>query len=158
MNQRTLSVLVLSLLAVGAGAEPVMPGPGPAQETKPQTAAAAAEIPKPLVIPVAEKNRKNPVASTPESIESGRNLFSSQCGMCHGMKGDGKGDLVERLKLKMPDFTDAAKQQRRTDGELFYILTQGHGEMPGETRLEPREKWDMINYIRALAGSVRPGK
>lgn len=158
MKQRKLPVLVLSLLAAGVAAGPAMPGPGPAQETKPQTAPAAAEIPKPLVIPVAEKNRKNPVPSTPESIDSGRNLFSSQCGMCHGIKGDGKGDLVERLKLKVPDFTDTEKQKRRTDGELFYILTQGHGEMPGETRLEPNEKWDMINYIRSLARPEKPRK
>jgi mono/diheme cytochrome c family protein len=158
MNRRILLVLALSVLAAGPAAGSAMLGPGPAQETKPQTAPAAAETPKLLVIPVAEKNRKNPVPSTPESIESGRNLFSSQCAMCHGIKGDGKGDLVERLKLKVPDFTDAEKQKRRTDGELFYILTQGHGEMPGETRLEPREKWDMINYIRSLARPEKPGK
>ena len=102
------------------------------------------------VIPVAEKNRKNPNPATPVSIESGRNLYSSQCAMCHGANGNGKGDLVGRLNLKVPDFTDSNAMKNRTDGELHYILTKGHGDMPPETRLEPKELWDMINCIRSF--------
>ena len=123
------------------------PAPSPAQETRG----------KPLVIPPAEKSRKNPVPAVAEAIESGRTLFQSQCGMCHGPRGEGKGDLAQSLKLKIPDFTDPRVQGRRTDGELFYILTNGHGEMPPEKRLADQQKWEMILYIRTLARAVVAG-
>jgi cytochrome c len=153
MNRLAVALFTLAFLT-GLAAAQAKPSPEPAPNSQTTTGKAAV----PLVIPEAEKNRKNPVPAGPESIESGRNLFSSQCTMCHGMKGDGKGDLVERLKLKVPDFTDAGAQKKRTDGELFYILTQGHGEMPGETRLESKDKWDMVNYIRSLSLPGKPKK
>jgi cytochrome c5 len=105
-----------------------------------------------LEIPEAEKNRKNPVPASPESLERGKTIFSSQCAMCHGEKGDGKGKLAEKYDFKSVDFTDAARQKQRTDGEYFYILTKGCGHMPGEgERLPEAWKWDLVNHIRTLA-------
>ncbi len=53
--------------------------------------------------------------------------------------------------LPTPDFT-AAQQKKRTDGELFYILTRGHAGMPGQgSRLREKQKWDLINFIRSRA-------
>jgi mono/diheme cytochrome c family protein len=76
--------------------------------------------------------------------------------MCHGAKGDGKGDLVPRLGLKMPDLSDPKLQAKRTDGEWFYIITQGHGQMPGEgDRLAATRKWQLINLMRTLAPPPR---
>ncbi len=106
---------------------------------------------RPNSIPEAEKNRKNPVASTPESIERGQTLFWSQCAMCHGEKGDGKGELADRYDFKVVDFTDPAVQKKRTDGELFYLLTVGKDHMPGEGERMPEAwKWDLVNYIRTI--------
>ena len=126
---------------------------GPSQKTSPPP-----EKAKPMVVPEAEKSKKNPVPMTPASIESGRNLYSSQCAMCHGAKGDGKGELVERLKMVVPDLTDPQVQKKRTDGEWFYILAKGHADMPPEDRLELNEKWDMINYMRSLSREGAPRK
>jgi mono/diheme cytochrome c family protein len=114
-----------------------------------------AELPKPLVIPEAEKNRKNPVPVVPEAIEAGRVTFASQCAMCHGLKGDGRGDLAASLKLKIPDLTTPAIQKKRTDGDWYYIISTGHGQMPGEQRLLPQNRWEMINFMRSL---LRPAK
>ena len=109
------------------------------------------EVEVPLVIPDKEKNRKNPYQGNARSTESGKQLFQTQCTMCHGNKGDGKGDLVDRLGLTVPDFTDPAVQKRRTDGELYYVLTSGHGEMPGEgERFSAEWRWALVNYIRSL--------
>lgn len=102
------------------------------------------------VIPEKERNLRNPIAATPDSIEEGKSLFSSQCAMCHGVAGNGKGELVDRLNLKVPNFTDPSTLKKGTDGELHYILTRGHGEMPAETRIGEKGLWDMINYIRSL--------
>jgi mono/diheme cytochrome c family protein len=121
------------------------------QEDSQQTAQTPPEKPKPLVIPPSEKARKNPLPNTPEVVESGRGLYTSQCAMCHGVKGDGKGDLVQRLKLAVPDLTDPGLQRKRTDGDWFYILSKGHADMPPENRLEDNAKWEMISYIRTLS-------
>lgn len=102
-------------------------------------------------IPAAEKDRKNPVPATADSIENGKLLFSSQCTMCHGSTGDGSGVLVERLNLQVPDFTNAEGMRERSDGELFYILTNGHGRMPGQgDRFKDEIKWNLINFVRTL--------
>jgi mono/diheme cytochrome c family protein len=112
------------------------------------------EIPSaemPLKIPDKEKQRPNPVAPTPDSLGQGQDLFQTQCAMCHGPTGDGKGDLVKRLGLKVPDYTDPKVQRSRTDGELRYILTVGHGQMPGEGERMPEDwKWHLVNYMRSL--------
>lgn len=130
------------------------------QEQK-EAPAAEGEQAVPLVIPEEEKNRKNPIAPKEESLGIGRKIFTSQCGMCHGEKGDGKGDLAQEMTLTVPDFTNAEAQKKRTDGELFYILLQGHGHMPSQgKRLREEQKWHLINYIRTLApkGKGEPEK
>lgn len=122
------------------------------QEQKP-----AAEKPAQLAIPEEEKNRKNPVEATAESLEIGRKLFSSQCVMCHGEKGDGQGDLAQQINLSVPDFTNPEVQKKRTDGELQFILAQGHGRMPGqEKRLREEQRWHLVNALRALVPKEPP--
>lgn len=103
-------------------------------------------------VPAAESNRENPVEATQDSIDYGKLIFASQCTMCHGIDGDGTGDVVERFNLIMPDLTDAAAMKKWTDGGLFYILTNGHDRMPAQNeRLKQQVKWDLINYVRTFA-------
>jgi mono/diheme cytochrome c family protein len=109
------------------------------------------ELPKPLVIPESEKKKANPVPNVPEAIAAGKSTFLSQCAMCHGPGGDGKGDLAKDMKLKMPNFATASWQAQRLDGEIFYVMTTGHGEMPGEKRLPDQSKWEIVRFIRSLA-------
>lgn len=102
-------------------------------------------------IPPEEAKRANPVEANEFSIDNGSALFASQCAMCHGPTGQGDGKLAQRLNLAMPDFTDVAQQKSRTDGEYFYVLTHGHGRMPGDgERLAENSRWDLVNYIRTL--------
>ena len=119
--------------------------PALAQEGEAVPQAAVPEIPSDA------KKLRNPVEANEASLEHGRLLFSSQCTMCHGAQGRGDGTLAGRLKLKMPDFGDSAHQRVRSDGELFYVLTNGHGRMPGEgERLPENSRWDLINFVRTL--------
>jgi mono/diheme cytochrome c family protein len=107
-------------------------------------------------IPEEAKYRVNPVPVSQNSLDHGRYLFSGQCAMCHGSKGDGSGSLARQLEMTMPDFTDPDQLKQRTDGELFYIITNGHGRMPadGERVLE-EWRWDLVNAIREMAGSKK---
>ena len=114
------------------------------------------DLPKPLVVPQAEKNRTNPVPDVPEAIASGKALYTSQCAMCHGATGDGRGDLAVSMKWKIVPFNTAAWQGKRTDGELFYIMSQGHGDMPAEKRLVDQNKWEIVRYVRTLGSAAAP--
>ena len=86
----------------------------------------------PYTIPEEAVHQANPVKATPESIAHGKKWYGYDCAMCHGKDGDGKGEVGADMKLKVSDFTDPATLKERTDGELFYIIKFGKGDMPPE--------------------------
>jgi mono/diheme cytochrome c family protein len=121
-------------------------------QTPPKTAPVA-----PYVIPVDAVHQANPVKPTPESIAQGKKWYGYDCAMCHGKDGDGKGDVAEDMKLKVRDFTNPATLKERTDGELFYVIKTGKGDMPPEgSRMKPDGLWDLVNYVRSLAKKDTP--
>lgn len=120
------------------------------EEVDEETAAASAKVPS--KIPDEARKLENPFPADEESIEYGKLIYSSQCTLCHGATGDGSGPLATKFKYDMPDLGNAQAQNKRTDGELFYVLTHGHGKMKGEgDRLKEKVRWDIVNYIRTLA-------
>jgi len=103
-------------------------------------------------IPVAAAKQANPVKSSPESLARAKKWWTLDCAMCHGKDGDGKGETAIEMKLKLVDFTDPATLKDRTDGEVFYIIKNGHEDMPPEgARIKTEEGWDLVNYVRSLA-------
>jgi len=128
-----------------------------AQE-KPKDAQAATEESK---IPQEDIDKKNPVKPTPEGLAAARKVYGYDCDMCHGAKGDGKGDVVESMKLTMHDWHDPATFAGKTDGELFYIITKGKGKMMGEgDRVPETMRWNLVNLVRSYSkkdGDEKPG-
>src|ERR1700733_4242968 len=101
----------------------------------------------------------HPVKPPPASIAQGKKLYDIDCEVCHGKDGDGKGDLAADMKVKLADYRDPAALKDRTDGELFYIIKNGKGEMPSEgDRGKPEAMWNLVNYIRSLAKKESPAK
>jgi len=103
-------------------------------------------------IPVEAAKEQNPVKSSPESVSRAKKWWNLDCAMCHGAGGDGKGDIAKDMKLNMADFTNATTLKDRTDGEIYYIIKNGHNDMPAEgPRIKTEEGWDLVNYVRSLA-------
>jgi len=103
-------------------------------------------------IPAEASKQINPVKSTSESLAHARKWWKLDCAMCHGKDGDGKGEVAASMKLTVADFTNPATLKERTDGELFYIIKNGHQDMPPEgDRIKPEEGWDLVNYVRSLS-------
>jgi mono/diheme cytochrome c family protein len=122
------------------------------QDQKPAGQAAAAPATPAYVIPPEAAKQANPVKSTPASITEGKKMYGFDCAMCHGESGDGKGELAGEMKLELKDYRDAAALKVLSDGEMFYIIQKGKGQMTGEgERQKPDEIWNMINFIRSLA-------
>jgi len=119
------------------------------------TPAAAPESPHPATISAEDKARKNPVKFTDVSVERGKKIYTTQCSLCHGDKGDGKGDLANDMKLSLPDFTKPDTLKGKTDGELFAIIGTGKDPMPSQAgRMSDTHRWNLVNYLHALSGQV----
>jgi len=111
-----------------------------------------AASPQAYTIPPDAVKEPNPVKRTPESIARGKKTYGYDCAMCHGLNGDGKGDLAADMKLQLPDYRDPNSLKDMTDGELFYIIKNGKGQMPSEgDRAKADQIWDLVNYIRSFA-------
>jgi hypothetical protein len=52
--------------------------------------------------------------------------------MCHGNNGDGKGEVAIDGKLKIGALNEEETFKYKTDGEQFYVIRNGHGQMPPE--------------------------
>ena len=112
-----------------------------------------ADAPKPAVdapIPAADIAKVNPVKATPASLAKARKMYGYDCAMCHGATGNGKGELGASMNLK--DYTDPAALRDLTDGQLFYIIQNGRGQMSGEAgRQNDQEIWNMVILVRSFA-------
>jgi mono/diheme cytochrome c family protein len=107
----------------------------------------------PTAIPAEDAAKKNPVKPTPEGMAEAKKLFGYHCAMCHGKAGDGKGDLAADMKLQLKDWRDPNSLAKMTDGELFYIITNGRGKMTGGEgdRTKEEVRWNLVNVVRAFA-------
>lgn len=102
-------------------------------------------------IPPEAAQKPNPTKPTPESTAKAKKMYGMDCAMCHGENGDAKGDMSADMK-GITDFTNPDSLKNRTDGELFYIIRKGKGEMPPEgDRAKDEDVWQLVNYIRAFA-------
>jgi mono/diheme cytochrome c family protein len=121
-----------------------------AQQTAPNPT--APKSPSYEGIPVTAAKEQNPVKPTAESLARGRKWWTLDCEMCHGKNGDGKGETAKDMKLTMMDFTNPDTLKDRTDGEIFYIIKNGHNDMPAEgPRVKTEENWDLVNLVRSFA-------
>jgi mono/diheme cytochrome c family protein len=102
---------------------------------------------------------KNPVASTAESIASGRKLYDRHCSECHGDTGKGDGMAGEGLDEQPSNLVDAEWDHGSTDGELFVVIRDGAGPKsdmkPFAKKIPERQIWDVVNFVRTLNKTTR---
>lgn len=116
------------------------------QQTAPAPAAAS------TVIPPEYATMANPVKPSAELQARAKKMYGWDCAMCHGDNGNGKGDVAAEQKLSMRDYRDAASLKQYSDGQLFYIIKNGRGQMPSEgQRANDELIWNMVIYIRRMA-------
>jgi mono/diheme cytochrome c family protein len=95
------------------------------------------------------KKLANPVPFTPQSVDSGRRLFEIYCALCHGANGKGMGPVAIKF-IPPPDLTLPLVQQK-TDGYIYGTIRNGGPIMPAHgTVLAPRERWEIVNFLRSL--------
>ena len=113
--------------------------------------AAADSISDKWLSPAASSAKKNPIASTQESIAAGQKIYSKTCAMCHGKTGDADGPAVIELNIHPAKLSDP-KLATESDGSLFWKITTGKKPMPAYgKRLSETDRWNLVNYIRTLS-------
>jgi cytochrome c5 len=148
---RSLPVAGAFLLAAAAGI--CVAGQIAAQQSSDSSSTATEEY----KVTAEDIARKNPVKTSPEGLAEARKVFKYDCAMCHGDHGDGKGEVVESMKLTMHDWADPASLAGKTDGEIFYIITKGKGKMMGEGERQPEKlRWNLVNLVRTMAAKGTP--
>ncbi len=87
-----------------------------------------------------------------ELLEQGRERFELFCATCHGLLGDGQSEVAENMELRKPPAMFDPRVRALADAELYRVVRDGYGLMPGyANRLQPKERWAVVAYARALA-------
>jgi len=113
--------------------------------------AAADSMAKKWLSPAPSAAKKNPIASTQESIAAGQKIYSKTCTMCHGKSGDADGPAVIELNIHPAKLSDP-QLATESDGSLFWKITTGKKPMPAfGKRISETDRWHLVNYIRTLS-------
>jgi mono/diheme cytochrome c family protein len=111
-----------------------------------------AATPAPSSVPADVTHMVNPVKPTAESQAHAKKMYGYDCAICHGVNGDGKGDIAGEMKPPLKNYTDPAALKDMSDGELFYIIKNGKGQMPPEgDRAKADDLWNMVILVRSFA-------
>ena len=91
----------------------------------------------------------SPIASTPENLARGKQVFENVCAVCHGPGGQGDGPIIGRFPN--PPSLTAAKAKGYPDGRIIHIISRGQGIMPSHAaQVLMEDRWRVLQYVREL--------
>lgn len=85
-----------------------------------------------------------------ENVKEGKRLYNIMCQHCHGMKGQGDGNVVTKFGFNAPSAYNAGLKDRSL-GTIFHVITFGKNAMgPHASQLNKEERWKVSMYVRTL--------
>jgi mono/diheme cytochrome c family protein len=101
---------------------------------------------------------ENPVPASVETTRRGSEVYRVNCAACHGPDGRGGGPVAAYYErgaagpVRPPDLA-SARVRGRTDGQLWWIVRRGLGNMPAfGPLLRDEEVWLVVRFIRSVQG------
>lgn len=96
----------------------------------------------------------SPLDSTMVDLNRGKELYNIYCGICHGNKGDGQGNLVKREKiLGIPSYDDAGRAINA--GSIYHTIYYGKNAMGSyANQLNDEERWQVVSYVLKLKADL----
>jgi mono/diheme cytochrome c family protein len=105
--------------------------------------------------------KANPFPITAKGLETGKELYNINCGICHGEAGDGAGYLIRDPNPATGDpggKYPAAPANfllddliNSSNGRYYFSIIYGKNVMGGYAdKLSFEERWQVIHYIRSL--------
>ncbi len=99
----------------------------------------------------------SPLVAGEALLVRGRERYGIYCAPCHGDNGKGRGVLFERAGVASGDLVGDARIRGLSDGELFGVITNGVGLMPGYAyQVPPPDRWAIIARVQELQAGARP--
>ncbi|HLS12653.1 MAG TPA: cytochrome c [Flavobacteriaceae bacterium] len=103
----------------------------------------------------ARQELKNPLPVTEANLASGKHMYTVNCAVCHGDKGDGQGILPQREKfLGVPSFDDQGRVL--TSGSIYHVIMYGMNAMGSyASQTSEQERWQIVMYVENLKASLK---
>ncbi|ABU57561.1 MAG: cytochrome c [Roseiflexus castenholzii] len=98
-----------------------------------------------------------PIRITPELLERGAQRYRIYCAVCHGVNGNGRGQVGLLLNPRPPSFYDQ-RLLDMPDGEYYDVLVNGRRTMyPYGYRVQSiSDRWAIVAHIRELQKNPPP--
>ncbi len=91
-----------------------------------------------------------PFPVTEAVVRRGQQQYNAHCLPCHGFTGEGNGMIVRR-GYDRPTSYHEQELRAQPHGHYYEVITNGWGVMPSYAdQVQPRDRWAIIAYIRAL--------
>ncbi|MDN3664623.1 c-type cytochrome [Algibacter miyuki] len=103
---------------------------------------------------LAKATLKSPLNADDIDLERGKELYNIYCGICHGNKGDGQGNLVKREKiLGIPSYDDAGRAINA--GSIYHTIYYGKNAMGSyANQINEEERWQVVAYVLELKADL----
>ncbi len=99
---------------------------------------------------------QNPIVRNPQTLQRAAQVYRVNCAMCHGTDGHGSGPLAEYFKSAgsiAPVNLASDRVRSRTDGQLYWLVGHGIGNMPPFRQLlSDDDLWLAVHLIRQVQG------
>lgn len=119
------------------------------KEVKEQAPEAAAE----QTVAVADISKiDQPWVENDDMIAHGAKVFSNNCAICHGPKGEGDGPGGKGLNPAPRNFVEGKWKKGGTSIGLFEVLQNGlpPSAMVSFSALPVKDRWSLVQYIRSI--------
>jgi mono/diheme cytochrome c family protein len=95
-------------------------------------------------------SKRFPFPITRGVLARGQERFNIYCSPCHGRLGTGDGMIVRR-GFRAPPSYHTDRLRNVADGYIYDVITNGFGAMQDyAAQVEPRDRWAIVAYVRAL--------
>lgn len=92
---------------------------------------------------------QNPIPVNAASLQHAREVIRVNCSACHGLDGHGDGPVAHYFSPVPPVDFRSDRVRTRSDGQLFWLVANGIGNMPRfRPLLTEDDLWSTVLFIR----------
>jgi mono/diheme cytochrome c family protein len=96
----------------------------------------------------------NPAPPSGENLQRAVQLERVNCATCHATDGHGQGPVATYFSPVKPVDFASERVRNRTDGQLFWLVANGIGNMPAfRSLLSETDLWTVILFVRQVQQS-----
>ncbi|HEX9870694.1 MAG TPA: c-type cytochrome [Candidatus Tectomicrobia bacterium] len=138
--------------------------PGGEEHEEEEEGGAHIHVPAPLEY--ADLHVPPSVWTDPAMIARGKEIYATNCAVCHGDEGDGKGPAGIALPLKPSDMRDQAALAEMRDNFWYWRVSEGGLVEPFRSKgsamppfkgiLSVEERWAVMAYQHTFSGHLGP--